>query len=76
MPDYNFMTTLDGTVYFLTDTIDTAVYTEFSNVFANIDENIGSHQPSELVMALTDKEMMTGVCGPNCAIPSFPGRST
>ena len=55
------MPTPDGMVYSLTDTIDTAVYTEFANVFTNIDENIGGHQPSKLILALTDKEMMTAV---------------
>ena len=58
MPDH-YNTRADGTP--LTDTIDTAVYTEFSNFFADIDVKIGGYQPSEVIMALTNKELMTSI---------------
>ena len=58
MPD-QWTTRTDGTP--LTDTIDTAVYTEFSNVLAHIDDKIGRYKPWELIMALTNKEFMTSV---------------
>ena len=56
MPD-RYNTRADGTP--LTDTIDTAVYTEFLDVFADIDEKIGGRKPSELIMTLTNKELMS-----------------
>ena len=58
MPDH-WNTRADGTP--LTVTIDTAVYTELSDVLAHIDEKIGDHKPWEQIMALTNKELMTSV---------------
>ena len=61
MPDHYNPHMADGTVYSLTDTIDTAVLIRFSNVFADMDGKNGGYQPSELIMALTNKKMMTRV---------------
>ena len=58
MPDH-YNTRAEGTL--LTDTNDTAVYTEFSNVLAHIDEKTGGYKPWELIMALTNKESLTSV---------------
>ena len=50
---------------FMTDRIDTEVYTQFSVLLANSDvnEKIGdrNHRPSQLIMALTNKKEMTKI---------------
>ena len=55
MPDH-YRTRADCTP--LTDTIETAVYTEFSNVPAHIDGKFGGDKPWELIMALTNKKFI------------------